>query len=76
MIVNARTKDRWRRARMMREADGDLLLADDDSYPEQVDCLPKLSDFEDRPLLAVLHFPPRTDSMPKHWRKQTLARNI
>ena len=51
------------RDRMMREAGGDLVLAlDDDSYPEQVDCIAKIVRlFEDRPLLAVLHFPQRTD---------------
>ena len=51
------------RDRMMREAGGDLVLAvDDDSYPEQVDCIAEIVRlFEDRPLLAVLHFPQRTD---------------
>jgi GT2 family glycosyltransferase len=51
------------RDRMMREAHGDLVLAlDDDSYPEQVDCIAEIVRlFEDRPLLAVLHFPQRTD---------------
>jgi GT2 family glycosyltransferase len=51
------------RDRMMRHAHGDLVLAlDDDSYPEQVDCIAEIvRQFEDRPLLAVLHFPQRTD---------------
>jgi GT2 family glycosyltransferase len=51
------------RDRMMSEAGGDLVLAlDDDSYPEQVDCIAEIVRlFEDRPLLAVLHFPQRTD---------------
>jgi len=51
------------RDRMMREAHGDLVLAlDDDSYPEQVDCIGEIVRlFEKRPLLAVLHFPQRTD---------------
>ena len=51
------------RDRMMSEAHGDLVLAlDDDSYPEQVDCIAEIVRlFEDRPLLAVLHFPQRTD---------------
>lgn len=51
------------RDRMMREARGDLVLAlDDDSYPEQVDSIAEIVRlFEDRPRLAVLHFPQRTD---------------
>jgi GT2 family glycosyltransferase len=54
------------RDRMMREAHGDLVLAlDDDSYPEQLDCLNLLSAiFQLRPSLAVLHFPQRTDEYP------------
>src|SRR5919109_2060286 len=44
------------RDRMMREAKGDLLLAlDDDSYPEQSDCIARIIPFfEQRPKLAVL----------------------
>ncbi len=51
------------RDRMMREARGDLVLAlDDDSYPEQVDCIGRIVPlFTQRPKLAVLHFPQRTD---------------
>ena len=51
------------RDRMMREARGDLVLAlDDDSYPEQLDCIARIAQlFEQRPQLAVLHFPQRTD---------------
>ncbi len=58
------------RDRMMREAQGDLVLAlDDDSYPEQLDCVARIVPlFEQRPELAVLHFPQRTDEYP-----QTLA---
>jgi GT2 family glycosyltransferase len=58
------------RDRMMREARGDLVLAlDDDSYPEQLDCIAHIVPFfEQRPELAVLHFPQRTDEYP-----QTLA---
>jgi GT2 family glycosyltransferase len=58
------------RDRMMREARGDLVLAlDDDSYPEQLDCIARVIPlFEQRPELAVLHFPQRTDEYP-----QTLA---
>ena len=50
------------RDRMMREAQGDLVLAlDDDSYPEQLDCIARIVPlFEHRPRLAVLHFPQRT----------------
>jgi GT2 family glycosyltransferase len=55
------------RDRMMREARGDLVLAlDDDSYPEQSDCITRIVPFfEQRPKLAVLHFPQRTDEYPK-----------
>jgi len=54
------------RARMMREAQGDLVLAlDDDSYPEQLDCLARIIPlFQARPKLAVLHFPQRSDEYP------------
>jgi GT2 family glycosyltransferase len=59
------------RDRMMHEASGDLVLAlDDDSYPEQLDCIARFVPiFEDRPQLAVLYFPQRTDEYP-----ETLAR--
>src|SRR4030095_9535943 len=55
------------RDRMMRAARGDLVLAlDDDSYPEQLDCIARiLAFFEERPNLAVLHFPQRTDEYPE-----------
>ncbi len=55
------------RDRMMREAKGDLVLAlDDDSYPEQLDCLARVIPlFEKDPRLAVLHFPQRTDEYPE-----------
>jgi GT2 family glycosyltransferase len=55
------------RDRMMREARGDLVLAlDDDSYPEQLDCIARIAPlFEQRPDLAVLHFPQRTDEYPE-----------
>jgi GT2 family glycosyltransferase len=51
------------RDRMMRKARGDLVLAlDDDSYPEQLDFIARIIPlFEQRPKLAVLHFPQRTD---------------
>jgi GT2 family glycosyltransferase len=51
------------RDRMMRAARGDLVLAlDDDSYPQQVDCIARIvPTFDQRPNLAVLHFPQRTD---------------
>jgi GT2 family glycosyltransferase len=54
------------RDRMMREARGDLVFAlDDDSYPEQSDCLARIIPlFERSPKLAVLHFPQRTDEYP------------
>jgi GT2 family glycosyltransferase len=55
------------RDRMMREARGDLVLAlDDDSYPEQLDCIARFVQiFERYPQLAVLHFPQRTDEYPE-----------
>lgn len=55
------------RDRMMRQAAGDLVLAlDDDSYPEQMDCLERLSElFAERPNLAVAHFPQHTDEYPE-----------
>jgi GT2 family glycosyltransferase len=55
------------RDRMMREALGDLVLAlDDDSYPEQLDCIARIVPFfEQRSKLAVLHFPQRTDEYPE-----------
>jgi GT2 family glycosyltransferase len=54
------------RDRMMREAEGDLVLAlDDDSYPEQLDCIARIvPTFEQQPNLAVLHFPQRTNEYP------------
>lgn len=55
------------RDRMMREAKGDLVLAlDDDSHPEQSDCMARIVPFfQKRAELAVLHFPQRTDEYPE-----------
>jgi GT2 family glycosyltransferase len=55
------------RDRMMRESRGDLVLGlDDDSYPEQLDCIARIVPmFEQQPNLAVLHFPQRTDEYPE-----------
>jgi len=55
------------RDRMMREAAGDLVVSlDDDSYPEQADCLTRLMKlFAERPKLAVAHFPQHTDEYPE-----------
>src|SRR5260370_16765993 len=55
------------RDRMMREARSDLVLAlDDDSHPEQLDCIARIvPTFEQHPNLAVLHFPQRTDEYPE-----------
>jgi GT2 family glycosyltransferase len=55
------------RDRMMREARGDLVLAlDDDSHPEQPDCLGYIVPlFEGNPKLAIAHFPQRTDEYPE-----------
>ena len=55
------------RDRMIRAAQGDLVLAlDDDSYPEQLDCIARIVPiFEQHLKLAVLHFPQRTDEYPE-----------
>jgi GT2 family glycosyltransferase len=55
------------RDRMMREARGDLVLAlDDDSYPEQSDCINRFIPlFEQNPKLAIAHFPQHTDEYPE-----------
>ncbi|MGE5212844.1 MAG: glycosyltransferase family 2 protein [Nitrospirota bacterium] len=55
------------RDRMMREARGDLVLAlDDDSSPEETDCVGRIIPFfKQRPKLAVLHFPQRTEEYPE-----------
>ena len=55
------------RDRMIREARGELVLSlDDDSYPQESDCLAQIvSLFAQRPQLAVLHFPQHTDEYPE-----------
>jgi GT2 family glycosyltransferase len=55
------------RDHMLRQARGDLVLAlDDDSHPEQKDCVARIVPlFEQRAKLAVLHFPQRTDEYPE-----------
>jgi GT2 family glycosyltransferase len=55
------------RDRMMREAQGEFIFSlDDDSYPEQLDCLAVIQKiFDAFPDLAVLHFPQRTDEYPE-----------
>jgi GT2 family glycosyltransferase len=68
LIVNERSIGSvGSRDRMMRESWGDLVLGlDDDSYPEQLDCVGCVIPlFEQRPQLAVLHFPQRTDEYPE-----------
>jgi GT2 family glycosyltransferase len=52
---------------MLRQAVGDLVLSlDDDSYPEQPDCLQRIVGlFAERPKLAVANFPQRTDEYPE-----------
>jgi GT2 family glycosyltransferase len=59
------------RHRMMQEARGDLVLAiDDDSHPEQLNCLEILSGiFKARPRLAIASFPQRTDEYPQSLRQ-------
>ena len=55
------------RDRMMRAVRCDLVLAlDDDTCPEQWDCIARIvSTFEQHRNLAVLHFPQRTDEYPE-----------
>ncbi len=55
------------RHRMMQETMGDLVLAlDDDSHPEQFDCISRLAGvFENNPKLAIATFPQRTDEYPE-----------
>jgi GT2 family glycosyltransferase len=64
------------RDRMMRAARSDLVLAlDDDSYPEQLDCVARIVPmFEQHPNLAVLHFPQRTDEYPETLAQTDLGR--
>jgi len=67
LFVNERSKGSVAsRDRMMREARGDLVLSlDDDSYPEQTDCILRFSlMFHQQPKLAVAHFPQHTDEFP------------
>lgn len=54
------------RDHMLRAAESDLVLSlDDDSYPEQRDCVAHLKKlFRSIPQLAVAHFPQRTDEYP------------
>ena len=68
LIVNATGRGSISsRDRMIREARGDLVLSlDDDSYPEQPDCLARIASlFEQRPRMAVLHFAQRSDEYPE-----------
>jgi GT2 family glycosyltransferase len=68
LIINETSKGSVAsRDRMMREAKGDLVLAlDDDSYPEQPDCIRRIVPlFEQNPKLAIAHFPQRTDEYPE-----------
>ncbi len=53
--------------RMLREARADLVLSlDDDSYPQEPGCLAQIAAlFEQRPQMAVLHFPQCTDEYPE-----------
>src|SRR5205814_6802760 len=60
---------------MMRQARADLVFAlDDDSYPDQVDCIALVSRFfEKKPKLAVLHFPQRSDEYPETFSQTEFA---
>jgi len=55
------------RDRMLRAARGDLVLSlDDDSYPQETDCLATIiSVFAQRNEIAVHHFPQGTDDYPQ-----------
>jgi len=55
------------RDHMMRVAHGEMVLAlDDDSYPEQLDCLARIMPlFEQNSKLAIAHFPQRSDEYPE-----------
>jgi GT2 family glycosyltransferase len=55
------------RAAMMQKAQGELVLAlDDDSYPEQTDCLRTIDAFfRENSRLAIATFPQRTDEYPE-----------
>jgi GT2 family glycosyltransferase len=67
LFVNEQGKGSvYSRDNMMRAARGDLVFSvDDDSYPEQANCLALLVPlFEKHPQLAVLSFPKRTDEYP------------
>jgi glycosyltransferase involved in cell wall biosynthesis len=68
ILINAKSNGSVAsRDRMMREAKGELIFSlDDDSYPEQLDCLRTISMFfEENKKLAVLHFPQRSDEYPE-----------
>jgi GT2 family glycosyltransferase len=54
------------RVEVMNQVTGELVLAlDDDSYPEQRDCLARLSDrFKENKKLAIATFPQRSDEYP------------
>src|SRR5207253_10128186 len=55
------------RDRMMRESTAALVLSpDDDSYPEQIDCIARFAPlFVQNQRLPVLHLPQRSDDVPE-----------
>jgi GT2 family glycosyltransferase len=68
LFVNAESKGSIAsRDRMIREARGELVFSlDDDSYPQESDCLARIVElFAQRPRMAVLHFPQCTDEYPE-----------
>lgn len=68
LIINERSMGSVAsRHRMMQEAQGELVLAlDDDSHPEQFDCVARLAEiFSMNPRLAIASFPQRTDEYPE-----------
>ena len=62
------------RDRMLREARGDLVLAlDDDSYPEQLDCIARIVPlFEQRPNTGGAPFSPAHRRVPRNTRANEL----
>lgn len=64
------------RAKMMNEANSDIVLAlDDDSYPEQLDCVAIIREiFEADELLAVATFPQRSDEYPESLKQTNFGR--
>lgn len=68
LIVNEEGRGSvFSRDAMLRRASGELVLAlDDDSYPEQTDCIGRIVPaFKENPRLAIACFPQHTDEYPE-----------